>query len=108
MISAARSLARTLPRVMYCRLPRKSGKASVVSSSTFTKPGGPPRCWTYGHPVSETVARKTVSRAAMNAISRSSKRVQTRVAALWAATARLPFSCCAVITAGVEAMSRKD
>src|SRR5215475_7650231 len=34
-----------LPVLTYCRLPAKSQKASVVSSMTRKKPGGPPRCW---------------------------------------------------------------
>ena len=53
----ARSSRATLPALTYCRFPRKSANATCDGERTWTNPGGPPRCCTYGHPVSPTVAR---------------------------------------------------
>ena len=39
---SARGFSARLPVVMYCRLPLKSAKASVLSSMTRRKPSGPP------------------------------------------------------------------
>ena len=55
--SETRSSPSTLPVLMYWRFPRKSAHASVCASGVRTKPGGPPRNWTYGQPVLDTLAR---------------------------------------------------
>jgi hypothetical protein len=43
------------------------GEPQRVLVTTLMKPFGPPRCWMYGAPAAETVARNAVSRSAMKA-----------------------------------------
>src|SRR5882724_5530372 len=82
---------------MYCRLPAKSAKASVLLPIVLSNPGGPPRCWMYGWPSALAVAKKKVSMTARNCRRSSVTSEFHSRSSNWT---RDPRRICSALTAG--------
>ncbi|MGX1479267.1 UNVERIFIED_CONTAM: hypothetical protein RKD50_008075 [Streptomyces canus] len=68
-----RTATERLPVDTCCRLPRKSAQPRMLDPSSIPRtrknPGGPPRNWMCGHPLSPVVPRWKPSRSLIKAVS---------------------------------------